>query len=186
MDQPAELLARPQHVLDVLGAERHDAADRARAVDVGDRTAHHVDARRSAPGSRKNGPLALWPERWKFCRAPSITTATRPKSCRPRMLIEVSGVSARSLEPDARHAEEQVRGAPRLELVDLLPTHRAHIGKRLDGLLLVLVASTVIGSSSRGCCASWRSTARSPASTAMRWSKLPNRSARTRSDVSHP
>ena len=47
-------------------------------------------------GSRKNAPLALWPERWKFCRAPSTTTATRPKSCRPRMLIAVSGLSARS------------------------------------------------------------------------------------------
>ena len=39
-------------------------------------------------------PLALWPLRWKFCRAPSIKTLTRPKSCRPRMLIAVPGSSA--------------------------------------------------------------------------------------------
>src|SRR5882757_5922378 len=41
-------------------------------------------------------PLALWPERWKFCRAPSMSTLTRPKSCRPRMLMAVPGSSGRS------------------------------------------------------------------------------------------
>ena len=38
-------------------------------------------------------------------------------------------------EPDARQAEEQVRGALRLELVDLLLAHRAHHRERIDGLL---------------------------------------------------
>ena len=32
------------HVVDVLGAERHHAADRAGAVDVGGRAAHDIDA----------------------------------------------------------------------------------------------------------------------------------------------
>src|SRR6185369_4396272 len=42
VDAPA--LAGTHDVVDVLGAERHHAADRAGAVDVRGRAAHHVDA----------------------------------------------------------------------------------------------------------------------------------------------
>ena len=42
VDTPA--LAGTQHILDILGAERHHAADRAGAVDVGGRAAHDIDA----------------------------------------------------------------------------------------------------------------------------------------------
>src|SRR5439155_15241963 len=42
VDAPA--LARAHDIVDVLGAERHHAADRAGAVDVRGRAAYHVDA----------------------------------------------------------------------------------------------------------------------------------------------
>ena len=42
IDAPA--LAGTHHILNVLGAERRHAADRARAIDVGRGTAHDVDA----------------------------------------------------------------------------------------------------------------------------------------------
>ena len=110
-----------------------------------------TSASATSSGSRKNWPLALWPERWKFCRAPSITTATRPKSCRPRILIEVSGESPRS--------RNQTLGRPkkmsdvRFGWIWSSCSWRTELTIANASMVfsIVLVASTVIGSSV--CCA---------------------------------
>ena len=125
-----------EDVLDLLGGDRHDAADGARTVDVGDRAARHLDLRRTAPGRSRTCPGRHARETWKFWRAPSTMTATRPKSCRPRMLMLVPGSSALVLRPHAGHAGEAPRrsgsagSAPRSRL-DMI----AHAGHRVDRLL---------------------------------------------------
>ena len=43
----------------------------------------------SISGSIQKTLCVPWSERWKLLRAPSTITATRPKSCRPRMLMLV-------------------------------------------------------------------------------------------------
>ena len=84
-------------------------------------------------------PSALWPVRWKFCRAPSISTATRPKSCKPRMLMEVPGSSPRSAStrpacrrrcPTSASASAAGAGSDRRACRSQLP---GRAGRRLAG-----------------------------------------------------
>ncbi len=132
--QRADALARPQHVLRILGAERHHAADRARAVDVGDRTAHHVDLgdelglEEELAVAVVAGALEVLPRTVDHHRdAAEVLQAADVD----RGLRRVGALA----EPDARQAVEHVGHALRLDLVELLLAHRAHHRERLDGLL---------------------------------------------------
>ena len=86
----------------------------------------------SSSGSIQNMLCVPWPERWKSCRAPSTMTATRPKSCRPRMLTLDAGALGVGLHGDARHAEEDVGRRRRHAPVELLLVDMADRGQRLD------------------------------------------------------
>ena len=117
--------------LDVERAHRHDAADRAGAVDIRDRPAHHVDAGQQlrlhvdeAVGLM-TGALEILPRAVDDDRDASEVLQAAD-------VDRHAGIVGALLEVHGRNAKQGVFQPRRQQLIELLGAHRAHARKRLD------------------------------------------------------
>ena len=135
IDAPA--LTGPQHVLNILGTERSDAADRAGAVDVRRRSTDHVDAadqfgieEERAVGVVARALVVLPGAVDDHGDAAEILQAANIDGGR--------GIVAAVLHPHAGHIVKQVAEAIGLLPLDLLLRHHADRSQRIDRALLGL------------------------------------------------
>jgi hypothetical protein len=135
VDAPA--LTGTQDVLDVLGAERHHAADRAGAVDVRGRAAHHVDAadefrieEERAVGVMTGALIVLPRAVDDDCDTAEILQAADVDDSR--------GIVAAFLKDDAGDVVEDVGEPVRLQALDLLQRHHRNRRQRVDRFLFGL------------------------------------------------
>ena len=135
IDAPA--LAGTHHVIDVLGAERHHAADRARAKDVGARAAHHIDAA---------DQFRIQEERTLGMMAGALIVLARAidhhgdpaKILQTANVNRAGGIIAAVLERHAGHGGEHVLQALGLNALDLFQGDDADRRQRVDRLLFAL------------------------------------------------
>ncbi len=135
VDAPA--LARAHDVVDVLGAERDQAADRTGAIDVGGRAAHHVD-----PAHQ------FWIQEERAVGVVSGTLIILPRTIdndgdaaeilQTADVDDGRGIVAALLKRHAGYAVEDIRQPVRLQPLDLLHRYRAHRRQRIDRALLRL------------------------------------------------
>jgi hypothetical protein len=127
----------PHHVLDILGAERDQAADGAGAVDVGGRTAHHIDAA---------DEFGFEEERTVGIVAGALVVLPRPVD-NDRDTAEIlqaadvddgRGIVTALLERNAWHVVEDIGQPVRLQALDLLQRHHRDGSQRIDRALLGL------------------------------------------------
>ena len=130
MGQHAPAFADLEHILDVLGAERRDTADRAGAKHVGHRPANDVDA---ADELR----LEIEDAVGVVAAALEILPRAVDDDVDAAEILEAADIDrgARIVGPllhvDTRHAVDQIRRFGRHELVDLILANRTHAGEGL-------------------------------------------------------
>src|SRR5436190_10112402 len=135
VDTPS--LAGAHDLLHVLGTERHQAADRAGAVDVGGRAAHHVDAADQLGIEEEravgvvSGALVILP------RAIDHDGDTA-EILQASDIDDGRGIVAALLEGDAGDVVENIRQSFRLQALDLLQRHHRDRRQRIDGALFGL------------------------------------------------
>ena len=135
VDAPA--LARAHDIVDVLGAERDHAADRAGAVDVRGRPAHHIDAA---------DQLRIEEERAVGVVSGALVVLSRAvdddrdaaEILQAADVDDGRGIVAALLKRYARHVVEDIRQPVRLQPLDLLERHHGDGSQRVDGALLGL------------------------------------------------
>ena len=135
IDAPS--LARAHDVVDVLGTERDQTADRAGAVDVGGRAAHHIDAadqfgieEERAVGVVSGALIVLPRAIDDDGDAAEILQAANVDDGR--------GIVTALLKRYAGHVVENIRQPVRLQALDLLQRHRADRRQRVDRALFRL------------------------------------------------
>ncbi|MBA7661403.1 hypothetical protein ES703_69420 [subsurface metagenome] len=132
VDAPA--LAGTQHVVDVLGAERDHAANRAGAVDVRGRAAHDIHAANQLGIEEEravgvmSGALVVLPRAIDHDgnSAEILQAANVDRGCR---------IVAAVLEGHTGHIIEDVSEPLRLQSLNLLQRHHAHRRQRVDRAL---------------------------------------------------
>ena len=127
----------PHDVLDVLGAERDHAADRAGAVDVRGRAAHDIDA---ADQFRIEEERAVGVVAGALVVLPRAVDDDRDAAeiLQAADVDDGRGIVAALLERDAGHVVEDIGQPVRLQALDLLQRHHADGSQRVDRALLGL------------------------------------------------
>ena len=130
MRQHAPAFADLEDVLDVLGAERRDAADRAGAEHVGHRPANDVDAAYEFRLEIEDavGVVAAALEILPRAVDDDVDAAKILKAANIDRGARIVGPL---LHVDARHAIDQIRRSRRHDLVDLVLANRADAGESL-------------------------------------------------------
>ena len=130
MSQHAPAFADPEHILDVLGAERRDTTNRAGAEHVGHRPANDVDAADELRLEIEDavGVVAAALEILPRAVDDDVDAAEVLKAADIDRGARIVGPL---LHVDTRHAVDQIRRFGRHELVDLILANRTHAGEGL-------------------------------------------------------
>src|SRR6185295_1438288 len=135
VDAPA--LARAHDIVDVLGAERDHAADRAGAVDVRGRAPHHVDAADQF-GIEEERAVGVVPAALVVLPRTVDHDRDAAEILQAADVDDGRGIVAALLDRHAGYLVEDAGQPVRLQALDLLQRHHADGSQRVDRALLGL------------------------------------------------